>query len=144
MGVLATIRVTDTEVSEEELETFSEEILHGMRGVLSIGTKRATGQLAESLKAHVYGKHIIVESDLAYADAVNKGTHASRSAWHLINKIVPLKLDSGKIIFRRVTLESILRGKWKRRPKQGMDFVAKGVRVASGSLRTRLNYVIER
>lgn len=144
MGVLAVIRVTDHGVSDDTMEEFSEHIVSGIRGVVGMTAKHPTGQLAQSIKAHVYGKHIVVESDLPYAEAIDKGVKHPKSVWSLINKVVPLKLSSGKVIFRRVTIDAILKGKWHRRPKAGMDFVRRGVGVASGSLRARLNYIIER
>jgi hypothetical protein len=144
MGVLAIIRVTDAGASDEMVEDFSDQIVTGIKGVIGLNAEHATGRLADSIKAHAYGRQIVIESDLPYAGAVNKGVHLSKSLWSLINKVVPLKLSSGKVIFRRVTLDALLRGKWRSKPRPGMDYVTRGIRVASGSLRTRLNYVIER
>ena len=144
MGTLAVVRVTDYDASDELVSEFSDQIVEGIRAVLSTTTDEPTGKLSESIKARAYGRHIIIESDVSYASALDKGTRGSQASWSLINKIIPLKLDSGKVIFRRVTLQSILRGKWRQRPRQGVDFVRKGIRVASSSLRARLNFVIER
>ncbi len=89
-----------------------------------------TGKLERSIKCHVYGRRIVVESDAEYARAIDQGTMTSKSMWHLINQVIPLKLKGGKTIFRRVTAESIRQGKWRQKPRQGVDFVRKGIDLA--------------
>lgn len=89
-----------------------------------------TGKLENSIKASVYGRHIVIESDAEYARAVDQGIMSSRPMWHLINRVIPLKLRGGRTILRRVSLESLLNGKWIQKPRPGVDFVRKGLDLA--------------
>lgn len=118
--------------SEEVLGSFAEDVQVGIQNYLRRHT-HGTGQLEQSIKAYVYGKEIIVESDVPYAASLDRGTHTSKTMWNLINRVIPLKLKDGRTIFRRVTLESIRRGRWQQKPKMGMEFVDRGVDLAKSS-----------
>lgn len=143
MPTLAIIKFTE-EQSPGVMEDFSEEVVRGIRDYLYKKTK-GTGRLASSIKAQVYGKQIVVESDVPYARAADQGFVRSRSMWGLINKVIPLKLRDGTVVFRRVTLESLLRGKWRTRPRPGLEFVERGVELARSrlSLRAQLSIVTQ-
>lgn len=143
MVTLAVIRFSE-EQTPDVLEEFADASAAGIRQFLGMHT-RGTGRLAASIRALVYGKHIVIESDLPYAESVDKGERFSRTMWNLINRVIPIKLQSGKVIFRKVTLESIIRGKWSVRPRPGLDYVKKGVELARSkmSLRAQLVYITQ-
>lgn len=140
MPTLAIIKFTEKQ-SDDVLEDFSKEVVRGIRDYLYKST-HGTGRLASSIKAQVYGTHIVVESDLSYAKAVDQGFTSPRSLWSLINKVIPLKLRGGTVIFRRVTLESLLRGKWRTRPRPGLRYVERGVELARSRLSLRAQLAI--
>lgn len=143
MATLAIIRFAETPPAGSA-EDFADNALTGMREYLATHT-RGTGALAQSLRATVYGKQIVVESDLPYAKAVDKGFSSSKTLWGLITRVIPIKLKSGTTIFRRVTANSLLRGKWSTRPRPGLGFVEKGAELARGrqSLRARLAFSVQ-
>jgi hypothetical protein len=118
--------------SDEVVEEFAADVQTGIKNYLRRHT-RGTGKLEESIRARVFGKEIIVESDVPYAGTVDRGSHTSKTMWNLINQVIPLKLKDGRTIFRKVTLESIRRGKWQTKPRQGMDYVGRGVTLAKSS-----------
>jgi hypothetical protein len=111
------------------LEELAADSVRGIREYLRIHT-RGSGDLSESIRANVYGKQVIVESDMPYAASLDRGTSSRRTMWNLINKVIPLKLKDGRTIFRRVTLSSILRGKWQHGPKLGTDYAIRGIELA--------------
>lgn len=143
MATIAIIRFAEAP-STEGAEDFAENAVQGMREYLASHT-RGTGALAQSLKATVYGKQIVVESDLPYAKSVDQGFRRSKTLWGLITRVIPIKLKSGTTIFRRVTADSLLRGKWTTRPRPGIGFVEKGAELARGrqSLRARLAFSVQ-
>lgn len=141
MPTLAIVRFAE-EQSPDVLDDFSGEVILGIRDYLNRNTKRGTGVLADSIRAVVYGKDILVESDLPYAKAVDQGFVRPRSMWSLINKVVPLKLGSGTVVFRRVTLKSLLSGKWATRPRPGIEFVEKGVELARSRMSLRAQIAV--
>lgn len=120
---------TTTNVPHEDLREFAKDIRVGIREYLAQRT-RGSGRTAESIRAYVHGKEIVISSDVPYAKSLDQGTHTSRTMWELINRVIPLKLKGGKVIFRRVTLESLRNGKWRVGPKEGIDFVKHGVDIA--------------
>jgi hypothetical protein len=141
---LAVIKFTE-EQSDDVLEDFAEEVRIGIAEYLNEHT-RGTGRTADSIRAHVYGKEIVVESDVPWAKVLDEGSFDSRVMWHLINQVVPIKLEGGRTIFRKVTLESIQAGGWRKKPQVGLDFVRKGIERARSrtSLRAQLDYVVEK
>jgi hypothetical protein len=143
MPTLAIIKFSEGQ-SPDVLEEFSRMAVGGIREYLYKKT-RGTGRLASSIKALVYGKQIVIQSDVPYAREVDQGFSRSKSMWNLINKVIPLKLRDGTVVFRRVTLESLLRGKWKTRPRPGLEYVERGVELAKSrlSLRAQLTIVTQ-
>lgn len=129
--------------SEDVLDEFSWRIVKGVREYLRRVIK-GKGSLASSIRARVYGKEIVIESDLPYAKSLDKGSRG-RTMWSLINKVIPLKLKDGTVIFRRVTMDSIRRGKWNSAPHQGLNYVERGVDIARSemSLKAQLAYVVQ-
>jgi hypothetical protein len=142
MPTLAIVRFTE-EQSEDVLDEFSWRVVKGIREYLKRVVK-GTGSLGSSIRARVYGKEIVIESDRPYAKGLDRGT-SGRTMWSLINKVIPLKLKDGTVIFRRVTMESIRRGKWNATPHPGLNYVERGVDVARSemSLRAQLAYVVQ-
>lgn len=133
---LAIITFTE-EQSPEIKKEFAQEVETGVRAYLRRNLKNPSGRLEESIRAFVFGKHIVVDSDVPYAKEVDQGNPRSRVMWNLINRVIPLKLGGGRTIFRRVTLDSILRGKWKQAPRRGLNFVERGVDIARSRMSTR-------
>lgn len=142
---LAVITFTDP-VSQDKMEEFAGEVVIGIREFLSRNVGRRTGRTEESIKAVAYGRQIVVDSSVAHAKSLDRGSWSSKVMWHLINRVIPLKLKDGRTIFRAVSQDSIRRGKWRTQPRQGLDFVRKGIDIAKskGSLRSRLNFVVNR
>jgi hypothetical protein len=137
---LAVIQFRNRGVTEDVLEEFAEDVQQGIKNYLRRHT-RGTGRLESSIRAYVYGREIIVESDVPYAKTVDQGTLASKTMWNLINQVIPLKLKDGRTIFRKVTLDSIRRGKWQTKPRPGKEYIERGVELArsSGSVKGLLD-----
>lgn len=142
---LAFITFTE-EPSPSVKEEFAEEVGVGIKEYLNRNLKNPTGRLEQSIKSYVYGKHIVVDSNVPYAKEVDQGRQTTEVMWNLINRVVPLKLEGGRTIFRRVTLDSILRGKWRRRPRPGINFVERGVEIARSrmSIRAQINVIVQK
>ena len=141
---LAVIKFSE-EQSPDVVQEFAEEVEGGIKAWLAQNT-HGTGKTAKSIRAHVYGREIIIESDVPWAETLDRGSHETRVMWDLINRVVPIKLKSGRTIFRKVTLESIRAGKWRQKPREGLDYIRKGIELArSGmSLRAQLDFVVEK
>jgi hypothetical protein len=142
---LAIITFTEEQPPEVKAE-FAREVETGIKAFLRRNLKNPTGRLEHSIQAYVYGKHIAVDSDVPYAREVDQGKKTSEVMWNLINKVVPIKLDGGRTIFRRVTLNSILRGKWKQSPRPGLNYVDRGVEIARSrmSVRAQINVIVQK
>lgn len=140
---LAVIMFTDP-IPRGEMEEFADDVVLGIREYIYRNVKRRTGRTEESIKATAYGRQIVIDSSAAHARALDRGSRSSKVLWHLINRVVPLKLRDGRTIFRAVSLDSIRRGKWRTQPRVGMDFVKGGIEIAKskGSLRSRLNFIV--
>lgn len=142
---LAFITFTEEQTPEVKQE-FAQEVQSGIKEFLRRNLKNPTGRLEESVRAYVYGKHIVIDSDVPYAREVDQGNPHSRVMWNLINRVIPLKLDGGRTIFRRVTLDSILRGKWKTAPRKGINYVDAGVEIAKSrmSIRAQISVIVQK
>jgi len=142
---LAIITFTEEQPPEVK-EEFAQEVTKGIKGYLHRNLKNPTGRLEQSIHAYVYGKHIAVDSDVPYAKELDQGRKTSEVMWNLINRVVPIKLDGGRTIFRKVTLNSILRGKWKRSPSPGLNYVERGVEIARSrmSIRAQINVIVQK
>lgn len=123
--------VFNEDQAQETLQDFAQDVERGVKAYIRRHVK-GTGKLENSIRAHVFGRHIMVTSDQTYAGVVDRGRKSTRTQWELINQVIPIKLKGGRTIFRRVTLESIRRGKWRTGPTQGLDFVRKGAEEALG------------
>ena len=142
---LAVITFTEEQSPEVKAE-FAKEVETGVKAFLHRNLKNPTGRLEESIKAYVYGKHIVVDSDVPYAKEIDQGKKTTEVMWNLINRVVPIKLGGGRTIFRRVTLDSILRGKWKQSPRPGLNYVERGVEIAKSrmSVRAQINVIVQK
>jgi len=142
---LAIIKFTEEQTPEIKAE-FAQEVESGIRAFLRRNLKNPTGRLEDSVRSYVYGKHIVVDSDVPYAKEVDQGNPRSRVMWNLINRVVPIKLGGGRTIFRRVTLDSILRGKWRQAPRAGLNFVERGVDIARSrmSIRAQISVIVQK
>jgi hypothetical protein len=142
---LAVITFTDP-IPQGEMEEFADDVVLGIREFISRNVKKRTGRTEESIKAVAYGREIVVDSSLPHAKTLDRGIQSSKVMWHLINRVVPLKLRDGRTVFRAVTMDSIRQGKWRTKPRPGIDFVRRGIDIAKskGSVRSRLNFVIRK
>jgi hypothetical protein len=123
------ILVIDENASVEAIAQFKENLKPALSDAIRNVCKSPTGRLADSLSIHEEGPRTIrIESSVDYADEVDSGSRP-RIMWNLINRVVPIKL-SGTTIFRKVTLKSILEGKWHYPGTPGKDFVEKGAALA--------------
>lgn len=116
-------------VPQENVEIFAKDVVGGIREFLFRNLKSRTGRLEDSIYSVVYGKAIIIDSNVPYAKIRDRGSFQSKVLWDLINKVVPLKLH-GRTVFRRVTVESILRGSWRQKPVPAMDYIRGGIEIA--------------
>ena len=134
----------DDDTTDEATAEFADKLKPSLREVLRQGTKSGSGSLADSLSIHVENRKVIrITSSAKYAAALDQGTR-SRIMWGLINKIVPLKLSGGTTIFRRVTLSSLIRGKWRYPGTPGLNFVEKGAQLAKARADSPVGYRIQR
>jgi len=140
---LAIIRFMDPP-EEEEMQRIAVDVTQGIREYLAGNLKHRSGDLEESIKSVAYGREIVVESDLPYAKSLDRGSKTSNVMWHLINKVVPLKLRDGRTIFRAMTMDGVRRGKWRTKPRMGVDFIGRGVEIARSktSLRSFQNFIV--
>jgi hypothetical protein len=123
------IIVIDEDASDEAIAQFKENLKPGISEAIRNVSKSPTGKLADSISIQEEGLRVIrVVSSAPYADEVDSGSRP-RTMWNLINRVVPLKL-SGTTIFRKVTLKSILEGKWHYPGTPGKAFVEKGADLA--------------
>lgn len=138
------IILIDEETTDEAMSAFVNNLKPGLHEALRLNTKRGTGDLAESLAIHVDSRRVIrIESSKKYAAALDRGTR-SRQMWYLINKVVPLKLPGGTTIFRRVSLDSIIKGKWRHPGTPGLNFVEKGVRLAKAMTELPVGFQVQK
>jgi len=134
----------DDEMTDEAVAEFASKLKPGLREALRRSTKTGSGDLADSLSIHVEGRKVIrITSSARYAVALDRGTR-SRIMWGLINKVVPLKLSGGTTIFRRVTLSSLIRGKWRYPGTPGLNFVEKGAQLAKAFTDSPVGYRIQK
>lgn len=103
------------------------------------------GGLADSIQVYQSLEGIVIDSDKEYARAVNDG-YGPHAMYNLIGKVIPIKLTSGITIFRKVTMEAIQRGRWRKPGRAGKDYVRKGVQnavAATGGLMSRYGYDLD-
>lgn len=123
------IIVIDEDASDEAIAQFKERLKPGISEAIRNVCKSPTGTLAESISIQEVGLRTIrIVSSASYAGEVDSGSRP-RTMWNLINRVVPIKL-SGTTIFRKVTLKSILEGKWHYPGTPGKAFVEKGAHLA--------------
>jgi hypothetical protein len=127
------IIIIDENASDEAIAQFKERLKPGIADAIRNVCKNPTGNLADSISLHEEGLRTIrIVSSADYADEVESGSRP-RTMWNLINRVVPIKL-SGTTIFRKVTLKSILEGKWNYPGRPGKEFVEKGANLARKSM----------
>lgn len=78
--------------------------------------KHPTGTYANSISGYILDDDIVVYSSVTYAKAIEFGVRPHQM-WYLLNRTVPIKVWAPgavepDIIFRKVTLESLLAGGW--------------------------------
>jgi len=123
------IIIIDENASKEAIAQFKERIKPGIAEAIRNVCKSPTGNLAESISIHEEGLRTIrIVSSAQYAEEVESGSRP-RTMWNLINRVIPIKL-SGTTVFRKVTLKSILEGKWSYPGTAGKLFVEKGANLA--------------
>lgn len=91
--------------------------------------KHPTGALTNSIQGRVEGNAVIWWSDLEYALPQEAGVRPHQM-WYLLGKTVPLTIykHGGKItIFRKVTMKSLLAGKWFHPGYPGKNFMKRGI-----------------
>lgn len=125
--------VLDESTSEEAVEQFAARLKPSLRQALELVCKETSGKLAQSLDIVPEGPRVLrVVSSLEYGKSVDRGG-SPRVMWNLINRVVPLKLN-GTTIFRKVTLNSLLRGRWRYPGTAGKGFVEKGAALAKAGM----------
>lgn len=136
--------IIDDETTDEAVQEFVDKLKPGLAEAIRMTAKNPHGDLAESLSVHVESRKVIkIETSSKYAEAVDRGTR-SRQMWNLINRVVPLKLPGGTTIFRRVSLNSITKGKWRYPGTPGLNFVEKGAQLAKAMTELPINFEIRK
>ncbi len=87
--------------------------------------------IVDTLRAYISGKAIVVEGSHPAAEAIEHGTKP-RVMWELLNKVIPIKTESGVTIFRKASMKSFLRGGWTRSHVPGKHLVPQAVRRYQG------------
>lgn len=140
---LAVILV-DEDATDEAVAEFVDKLKPGIREILQHGTKSSSGELADSLAIHVENRRVIrIESSAKHAGSVDRGV-MPHAMWYLINKVVPLKLPGGTTVFRRVSLESIIKGKWRHPGTTGLNFVERGAELARARMELPLRFRMQK
>jgi hypothetical protein len=94
--------------------------------------KHPTGNLANSIRGYVAGNSVYIISDAPYAKAQEEGVRP-HVMWYLMNKTVPIRVwrfGQSRLIFRKATLNSYLRGAWRHPGYEGKKFMETGVKMA--------------
>ena len=114
---------TDASIAKEKIVTSIKEICYS--GIF----KHPTGNLASSIRGYVVGNTIYIISDVPYAKAVEEGVKP-HVMWYLLNKTIPIRtffFGQQRLIFRRATLKSYLRGGWRHPGTEGKHVFAQGI-----------------
>ena len=93
---LGLIVFTETQ-TPETLQDFAQDVERGVQSYIRRHVK-GTGKLERSIRAHVFGRHIMVTSDETYAGVVDRGRKSTRTQWELINRVIPIKLKDGRCL----------------------------------------------
>jgi len=91
--------------------------------------KHPTGSMANSIRGYVTGNSIWIYSDAKYAEAIEEGVRP-HTMWYLLNKTVPIRtyfFGQEKLIFRKATLKSYMRGGWRHPGTEGKHVFQQGV-----------------
>lgn len=99
-----------------------------MSGIL----KHPSGALANSIQGRVEGSAVVWWADAEYASAQEYGVKPHQM-WHLMGRTVPMTIYKygGEIkVFRKVSLKSLLAGKWFHPGYPGKYFMKRGVEMA--------------
>jgi hypothetical protein len=136
--------VMDPDVPSERIEEFVGRLPAAISEAIRLNAKKDSGNLADSIEVNLEGRRVIrISSSLPYAKAVQEGT-SPRVMWNLINRVVPLKLPGGLTVFRKVSLKSILSGKWRYPGTAGLQFVEKGAQRAKAAMSGPVGFIIKK
>lgn len=94
--------------------------------------KHPTGHLAASIRGYVAGNAVYLVSDAPYAEAQEEGVRA-HVMWYLMGKTIPIRIfefGQSRLIFRKATLKSYLRGAWRHPGYPGKHFMDRAARTA--------------
>lgn len=135
------IKVTPTQnlseieqkVSERFLESLAQAGVTEIKRLMKGGAlKNPTGALESSVQSKIEEGAVIWFSDKPYSKAIEKGMQP-RQMMGLIGKTVPLMIvkSGGQTkVFRKVTLRSILTGKFSHPGFPGKHFFQRGIQIA--------------
>jgi len=113
----------DASIAKEKIVASIKEICYS--GIF----KHPTGNLASSIKGYVVGNSIYIISDVPYAKAVEEGVKP-HVMWYLLNKTIPIRTfmyGQNRLVYRRATLKSYLRGGWRHPGTEGKHMFAEGI-----------------
>ena len=91
--------------------------------------KHPTGNLANSIRGYVVGNSVWIYSDVKYAEAIENGVRP-HVMWYLLNKTIPIRTffyGQQRLIFRKATLQSYMRGGWRHPGTEGKHVFQDGV-----------------
>jgi len=114
---------TKANVVKENVITSIKEICYS--GVF----KHPTGTLANSIRGYVSGNTIWIYSDAPHARSIEEGVRP-HTMWYLLNKTIPIRtffFGQERLIFRRATLKSYMRGGWRHPGTDGKNVFADGI-----------------
>lgn len=115
------------------MNLFKERVVNNIKQICYSGIfKHPTGTLANSIRGYVSGNSVYVIADQSYAKAQENGVQA-HIQWYLLGKTVPIRIfahGQSRVIFRRATLKSYMRGAWRRKATPGKHFMRDGINQA--------------
>jgi hypothetical protein len=115
------------------LNLFKERVVQSIKEICYSGIfKHPTGALANSIRGYVSGNSVYVIADATYAKAQEEGVQP-HTMWQLLGKTIPLRIfrfGQSRLIFRKASVKSYLRGAWRHPGTEGKYFIREGIRQA--------------
>lgn len=126
--MIKTFEITENGVpaGAQSMAEITNKAVRNIKDYLTTGIfKSSTGRLRDSIFGYAVGNVVHIKSDLDYADDQNDGV-AAHIMWYLIGETVPIKTRMG-VIYRKASISSLLKGKWRHPGYPGKKFVEAGM-----------------
>jgi len=126
--MIKTFEITNngSPVDPKGMAEITNKAVRNIKDYLSAGIfKSSTGRLRDSILGYAMGNVVHIKSDVEYADDQNDGV-SSHIMWYLLGKTVPVNTRMG-VVYRKATISSFIRGKWRHPGYPGKKFVEAGM-----------------